>query len=269
VYEAYWGLRQSPFQNVPDPMYFCSLPIHQEIVEKLLYAVQYGKGVVLLTGEPGCGKSTLSRIFILQLDEERYDIGLLINPSLPAEDLLFEITLQLGISPPSFHRAALFRSIYDQLLANAREGRTTVLILDEAQTIKDETIFDDLKALLNLQLNDRSLLSVILLGLPELKGTLARFPSLDQRVALRLNLGILNGEEAAHYIEFRLKKAGGTRRIFTNEAIRAIYREVGGLPLNINHLCDLCLFEGWRQKAKEVDISLIKVALAFYRGSAA
>lgn len=263
MYEAYWGLRQSPFQNVPNPTYFCSLPIHQEIVEKLLCAVQCGKGVALLTGEPGCGKSTLIRIFILQLDEGRYDIGLLIDPSLPAEDLLFEIALQLGISPPSSHRAALFRSLYDHLLANAREGRTTVLILDEAQTIKDETIFEDLKALLNAQINDRSLLSVILLGLPELKGTLARFPSLHQRIALRLNLGLLNGEETAYYIEFRLKKAGGTRRIFTDEAIRTIYRETGGLPLNINRLCDLCLFEGWRRKTKEIDASLLKTALAF------
>ena len=263
MYEAYWGLSRAPFQNVPDPTFFCPLPAHQEILGKLLYVVQYGKGAALLMGEIGCGKSTLSRVFLLQLEEERYDIGLLINPSLPAEELLYEIALQLGVSPPSSQRSTLFRSLYDHLLVNAQEGRTTVLILDEAHTIKDEAVFDDLRMLLNLQLNDRLLLSLILLGLPELKATLAQFPALAQRIALRLNLGFLNEEETAFYIEFRLKKAGGTRRIFTNEAIRVICREAGGLPRSINTLCDLCLFEGWRHKAKEVDASLVKVALAF------
>jgi len=244
-------------------MFFCPLPAHQEILEKLLYVVKYGKGAALLTGELGCGKSTLSRVFLLQLEEERYDIGLLFNPSLPPEELLFEITLQLGISPPSSQRSALFRALYNHLLANVSEGRTTVLILDEAHTIKDEVVFEDLRMLLNFQLNDRYLLTLILLGLPELKATLARFPSFNQRIALRLNLNCLTEEETNYYIEFRLKKAGGTRRIFTSGAIRVICREAGGVPRSINHLCDLCLFEGWKRKAKEVDDSLVKAALAF------
>ncbi len=115
--------------------------------------------------------------------------------------------------------------------------------------------------LLNFQLNDRYLLSLILFGLPELKETLARFPSLNQQMAFHLNLSLLGEEETVSYIEFRLKKAGGTRRIFTNEAIRVIHREAGGLPRRINNLCDLCLFEGWKRKAKEVDVSLVQVAL--------
>lgn len=263
MYEAYWGLSRAPFQNVPDPTFFCPLPAHREILERLPYVVEYGKGAALLTGEVGCGKSTLSRVFLLQLDEEKYDIGLLINPSLPSEELLREIALQLGVSPLSSHRSALLRSLYDHLLANAQRGRATVLILDEAQTITDEAVFEDLRMLLNFQLNDRYLLSLILLGLPQLRATLARFASLNQRIAFRLNLSFLSEDETAFYIGFRLKKAGGTRQLFTDEAIELIYRETGGIPRNINNLCDLCLYDGWKRRAKDVDASLVKVALAF------
>lgn len=263
MYEAHWGLNRMPFQNVPDPTFFCPLAAYQEILERLLYVAQYGKEAAMVTGEVGSGKSTLSRVFTLQLEEAKYDIGLVINPSLPAEELLYEIASQLGISPPTSHRWGLFRSLYDHLLANAQEGRTTVLILDEAHTIRDETVFEDLRMLLNFQLNDRNLLSLILLGQPELKEILARFPALYQRIVLRLNLNPLNKQETAFYINYRLKQAGGTRQIFTDEAIRAIHRESGGFPRRINHLCDLCLFEGFRRKAKEVDAALVQSVLTF------
>lgn len=263
MYEAYWTLGRAPFQNVPDPAFFCPLPSHQDILEKLPYVVQYGKGAALLTGGVGCGKSTLSRVLLVQLDAEKYDIGLVINPSLPAEELLHEIALQLGVPAPSPRRSALFRSLYDHLLASAQAGRATVLIIDEAQTIADEAVFEDLRMLLNLQLNDRYLLSLILVGLPELRKTLGRFTALNQRIAVRLNVSFLSQEETAFYINFRMKKAGATRRIFTDEAIAAIYRETEGIPRNINNLCDLCLFEGWKRKATVVDASTVKEALVF------
>lgn len=263
MYEAYWGLSKAPFQNVPDPEFFCPLPAHQEILTKLLYVVQGAKGGALLTGETGCGKSMMSRVFVVQLEEERYDVGLVINPSVAAEELLGEVALQLGVSLPSPQRSALFRSLNEHLLSNAQAERTTVLIIDEAHTIKDEGVFEDLRMLSNFQLNDRHLLAMILLGLPELKELITQHKSLGQRLPIRLNLSPLGEVEAAFYIDFRLKKAGGTRRIFTTEAVKAIHRETEGIPRSINNLCDLCLFEGWRRKAKEVDVSLVKVASAF------
>lgn len=250
-----------PFQNVPDPTFFCPLPAYREILEKLLYVIQYSKGAALLTGEVGCGKSTLSRVFIVQLEEEKYDVGLVINPSILSEELLYEIALQLGISPPTSHRSTLFRSLYDHLLQNARDGRATVLIIDEAHMIKDEAVFEDLRMLLNFQLNDRYLLSLILFGLPELNEMIARQKALNQRLALRLRLSPLSEEETAFYIDFRLKKAGQTRRIFTTDAVKAIHQNAEGIPRSINNLCDLCLLEGMQRKAKEVDASLVKVAL--------
>lgn len=262
MYEAYWGLNQMPFQNVPDPAFFCPLPAHQEIFEKLLYVVEYNKGAALLTGEVGCGKSTLSRVFIFQLEEEKYDTGLVINPSLPADELLYEIAMQLGVSPPSAQRSAIFRALNEHLLLNTQRGKSTVLILDEAHTITDRHVFEDLRMILNFQLNDRYLLTVILLGQPDLREMIARQSPLDQRMAIRLNLGHLNAQETAFYINFRLKTAGRIRRIFTHDAVTAIHQQSAGIPRSINNLCDLCLLEGMRMQAREVEGSLVKTVLA-------
>ncbi len=190
-------------------------------------------------------------------------MGLVINPSVAAEELLGEVALQLGVSLPSPQRSALFRSLNEHLLSNAQAERTTVLIIDEAHTIKDDAVFEDLRMLLNFQLNDRQLITLILLGVPDLREVVAQQKAFDQRLAVRLNLPRLNEPETASYIDFRLKKAGGTRPIFSSEAIKLIGLEAGGIPRNINNLCDLCLFEGVRRKAREVDASLVKVALAF------
>ncbi len=261
MYEAYWGLSAAPFQNVPDPKFFCPLPACQDILEKLLYVVQYGKGGALLTGEVGSGKSTLSRVFLLQLEEDRYDIGLVLNPSMPADELMHEIALQLGVSASGVQRSALFRALNEHLLANAQGGKATVLIIDEAHTIKDDAVFEDLRMLLNFQFNDRQLLTLILLGPPELRDVVARHGSLQQRLPLRLNLTPLTEAESASYIELRLEKAGATRPIFTGEAVKAIGEATAGIPRRINNLCDLCLFEGWKKRAKAVDTSLVRLAL--------
>ncbi len=263
MYEAYWGLSAAPFQNVPDPKFFCPLPAFQDVLDKLLYVVRHGMGGALLTGEVGCGKSTLSRVFLLQLEEDRFDIGLVINPSLPADELLHEIAIQLGVSPPTgAQRSVMFRTLNERLLETAQAGKSTVLIIDEAHTIKNDAAFEDLRMLLNFQFNDRQLLTLVLLGPPELREVVARHASLQQRLPLRLNLAPLNAEETASYVESRLEKAGATRPIFTAEAVKAVADASAGIPRRINNLCDLSLFEGWRKRVKAVDTSVVRLAQA-------
>ncbi len=261
MYNEYWGLSRAPFQTVPDPDFFCPFPAYQEVLDKLLYVIEYGKGMALLTGEIGSGKSTLSRVLIFQLDEEKFDVGLVINPSLPPKEFLHEIALQLGVSLPKGQRSALFRAINEHLLENAQKGRITVLLIDEAHTITQKAGFEDLRMLLNFQLSDRHLLSLVLFGQPDLREMIAEQRPLDQRVAFRLNLGSLSLEETATYIDFRLNRAGATRQIFTNDVIKIIHREAGGIPRSINNLCDLCLFEGLRKEMKEIDVSFVKAVL--------
>jgi general secretion pathway protein A len=262
VYREHWGLSRAPFQTVPDPDFFCPFPAYQEILDRLLYVAEYGKGVALVSGEIGAGKSTLSRVLIFRLNEEKYDIGLVINPSIPAKELLYEIALQLGISSPKGQRSAIFRAINKHVFRNAQRGRSTVLIIDEAHTITQRASFEELRMLLNFQLGDRHFLSLFLLGQPDLNEAIAEQPPLDQRVAVRLHLGPLSVEETASYIECRLKKAGAKRQIFTDEAIKVIHREAEGLPRSINNHCDLCLLEGMKEQLKEVDASLVKSVMA-------
>ena len=261
MYKEYWELSRAPFQTGPDPEFFFPFPAYQDILEKLTYVIEYGKGVAVLTGEVGSGKSTLSRVLIFQLDEEKFDVGLVINPSVPPKELLQEIALQLGVSPPKAQRSAIFRAINDHLLRNAQRERITVLLIDEAHTITHKAAFEDLRMLLNFQLGDRHLLSLILFGQPDLREVIVQQRPLDQRVAFRMNLGSLSLEETATYFDFRLNKAGATRQLFTDEAIRMIHREAEGIPRSINNLCDLCLFEGMRKKVKEVDASFVKAVL--------
>lgn len=223
---------------------------------------EYGKGVALVSGEIGSGKSTLSRVLIFRLNEEKYDVGLVINPSIPAKELLYEIALQLGISSPKGQRSVIFRAINKHVLRNAQKGRNTVLIIDEAQTITQKASFEELRMLLNFQLSDRHLLTLFLLGQPDLNEKIAHQPPLNQRVAVRMNIGPLTLEETASYIEYRLEKAGAKRRIFTDEAIKMIYREAEGLPRSINNHCDLCLLEGMKEQLKKIDASLAKSVMA-------
>jgi len=258
VYEQYWGLTARPFQNVPDPNFLFMSPRHREALARLLYAVKYNKGAALLVGDVGCGKTTLSRALILQLAEDKYDIGLITNPSLPGNDFLEEIDTQLGVQPPSGGKAALLRGLNDRLLANAGEGKETVLIVDEAHSIRDPAVFEELRMLLNFQLNDRFLLTLIMLAQPEINEIIARLKQFEQRIAIRYHLTPLDEAETGRYITYRLQKAGAKRALFSQEALQLVWQHAQGVPRIINTLCDLCLLEGFASRVQDVDAALVK-----------
>ena len=262
MYEQYWGLTARPFQNVPDPNFLFMSPRHREALARLLYAVKYNKGAALLVGDVGCGKTTLSRALILQLAEDKYDIGLITNPALPGNDFLEEIDTQLGVQPPSGGKAALLRGLNDRLLANAGEGKETVLVVDEAHSIRDPAVFEELRMLLNFQLNDRFLLTLVMLAQPEINEIIARLKQFQQRIAIRYDLTPLDEAETGQYITYRLQKAGAKRALFSQEALQLVWQHAQGVPRIINTLCDLCLLEGFASRVQDVDAALVKQVAA-------
>ena len=256
MYLAYWKIDKYPFENVPDPDFMYYSPEHEEALVRLLYAVKRMKGAALLTGDIGSGKTTLSRVFIQQLPDKEFDIGLITNPSLNALDFIKEVHYQLGLDSNSNSKTDLLVILNNRLLENVNKGRNTLLIIDEAQLIFGET-FEEIRLLLNFQMNDRFLMTFLLIGQPELREMIRDYKQLDQRIAIRYHLNPLTRAETANYIRFRLGKAGSNRELFTEKAYDAIFQYSGGIPRKINNVCDLALLIGFSLKVQEIDEPLI------------
>lgn len=252
AYEQYWGLLVPPFENVPDPRFYVPSIKHETARQRILYGIQARKGAVMLTGEIGSGKTLLSRALILNLPKSKYDIGLLANPSLPQHQFLGEILYQFGL-PVGGSKAVQLRRLNERMLSNAQQGLDTVLVIDEAQAVLEDRTFDEVRLLMNYQLNDRFLLTLVLLGQPELRERVARIPQLMQRIAMRYHLERFNVEETQLYIQGRLAAAGCSRLLFTPDAVDVIHRHTGGVCRLINALCDLCLLSGAQGKVDRID----------------
>jgi general secretion pathway protein A len=258
-YEDFWGLKKAPFDNVPDPRFYFPSTRHEEGLHRLIYGVEARKGAIMLTGEIGCGKTLLSRALIQHLAPDRYDLALVANPSFEALDFLKEILYQLGISQ-SGTKLEMLHALNERLLENLNKGKDTVLVVDEAQAIYDLAIFEELRLLLNFQLNDRFLLTLILLGQPELRSKVEALKQLAQRIVMRYHLMPLNADEVSDYVDFRMQGAGASRVVFTPEAIVAVYEASGGIPRKVNTIADLALLIGFMERCRLVGPEVVKKA---------
>ena len=257
MYETYWGLKEPPFDNSPNPKFFYLSPEHEEAPVRLMYAVQQRKGCAMLTGEYGCGKTTLSRALIQRLEAERYEIGLLTNPSWTAIDFLREVLYQLGIETQSTSKTDLLHQLNDVFYRNFQAGRDTVIMVDEAQLIDDDAVFEELRLLLNFQTDDRFLVTLLLIGSPELAAKVRRLKHLDQRIAIRYHLNTLDDAHTSAYIAHRLQMAGQSKRIFTEAAVKLIFDFTRGTPREINNICDISLLVGYSKKVQEIDERIV------------
>lgn len=240
MYLNYWKLKKLPFENVPDPDFFYLSNSHEEGLTRLIYAARMRKGGAMLSGEIGCGKTTLSMVFLRDLPEDKYDIGIIINPKLDSNEFIQEILHQFGIKDIPDSKIKCLRLLNEKMLANLDAGVETLLVVDEAQVL-DESTFEEIRLLLNFQLNNRLLITVILIGQPELVHKVKNIEQLDQRIAIRYHLAPFNFIDTERYIIFRQQKAGGKDNIFSDEAMEKIFEHTGGVPRKINNLCDLCL----------------------------
>ncbi len=257
MYLDYWGFRKFPFENVPDPDFFYLSKTHEEGLTRLIYAAKMRKGGAMLSGDIGCGKTTLTKVYVRELSAEQFDIGLIVNPKLEPLEFLQEVLYQFGMTDVPDSKVQCLRLLNDKMIENMKKNRETLLIVDEAQVLS-ESAFEEVRLLLNFQLNDRFLINVILVGQPELRSKIKGIEQLEQRIALKYHLTPFDEEDTVRYITFRQEKAGGKDNVFTPEAMERTYEMTEGVPRKINNLCDLSLLIGFSKNGKVIDPQIIE-----------
>ena len=262
MYEKYWGLTRKPFENTPDPEFLYNSSQHEEALARLLYAIRERKGACVLTGVFGCGKTVLGQMLLRELSADRYRIAFINYPLLDHIEFLLSIAKSLGSQDLPTKKSEVLlnfvlESLNNTLLDNSRDGKDSVIIIDEAHIIQDAQIFESLRLLLNFQLPSRFLLTLLLFGQPELREHIEANKQLEQRIAIKCHLSNLSLKDTGAYITHRLKVAGREEPTFTQKAVECIYEHTGGIPRRINRLSDICLLAGFSKAVDRIDESVV------------
>lgn len=258
MYTAYWQLDRKPFENTPDPDFFYLSPEHGEALDRFMFLLDGRKGAGMLTGEYGSGKTTMIRVLRQRMDLEHFRMAYLDYPRFTADGLLKEILYQLGEEANGDNLDCRHR-LGDVFFQASEAGDHTLIIVDEAQVIPDGGALEELRLLLNFQLEDAFLVTVLLVGQPEFRERVRKLPQLDQRITVRYHLHNFDLEGTRSYISYRLDRAGARNSIFTEPAVETIYNRTLGTPRRINNVCDLCLFTGARQQATRITDEIVKM----------
>ena len=267
MYYDFFGFREPPFSIAPDPRYLYLSDRHKEALAHLMYGVQGQGGFIVITGEVGTGKTTVSRCFIENVPDN-VDIALILNPRLSARELLSSICDELEIPHEiSATIKELVDLINQDLLKAHAAGRHKVLMIDEAQNLSAE-VLEQLRLLTNLETAEKKLLQIVLLGQPELQEMLAlpELRQLNQRVTARYHLDAIGREELPAYLRYRLSVAGMRGDIFSQRAVNRLYRESQGIPRLINLISDRALLGAYAEGEHEITVDHIRHAAKEVRG---
>jgi len=257
MYETFYGFRTRPFSKTPDPRFLFMSRTHEEALARLQYAVEE-REIAVLTGEIGCGKTTLTRALMDSLDE-KHRVMFILNPRLTSFDFVKTISERLQCSISSPHKSDLLEAIYAKLYEDYRSGITPVLIIDEAHLIPYRETFEEIRLLTNFQMDDTNLLGLVLVGQPDLRRKL-ELPSLralKQRVGLFCHLDTIGEDEIRSYIDHRTTVGGRNATLFTERALRSLYRCSRGIPRVINSLANMSLLEGFARDAHVIDEGIV------------
>lgn len=262
MYNAHYGFNETPFSIQPDPSFLYLSKRHSMALAMLEYGIEHRAGFIAITGEIGCGKTTLIRHLLNRIEDD-LTLGLITNTAMDVEELLRWVLLAFDQPYDAAHKVGLFDQLQTFLIDQYRAGRRTVLIIDEAQNL-DAAILEELRMLSNINADKDQLLQLILVGQPQLKDLL-RSPELmqfSQRISVDFHIGELEEAETQQYVAHRINVAGRQRKLFDDAAVARIHQASNGVPRTINILCDTALVYGFAAKAKRITPKIVEEVLA-------
>jgi type II secretory pathway predicted ATPase ExeA len=264
MYLEYYGLKEVPFGLTPDPGYIFKTESHLEVLATVKYGVEQNKGLVVVTGEVGCGKTTILRAALQAFGEEVLAVYIF-NPFLTIAEFFEQLVMEMELRVPKrVSKPELLATLGRFLAWRHSQSLRTVLIVDEAHGLP-LTLLEEIRLLLNFETNSEKLLQVILSGQPELDDVLNRVDlrQLKQRISLRCSIKPLSIFEINKYIRFRLKQAGAENvNLFDGGAIKLIGQVSQGIPRVVNNICDNALLYGYGSASEIITRDIIDDVIA-------
>jgi len=267
MYLKFFQLDEMPFNITPDPRFLYYASHHREAYDHLMYGITQRKGFIELTGEVGCGKTTICRALLASLGDE-IRTALILNPTFSESQLLRAMLNDFGLSPPISDHLSYVECLNTFLLESYRKGLNVALLIDEAQDLTPE-VLEQIRLLSNLETDQHKLIQIVLCGQPELKKRLSHpdLRQLRQRITVRYNLPPLTFAETCAYIHHRLHVAGPDSTVsFSTPAIKIVHRYAEGCPRLINAVCDNALLAAYVYGLQQVSATCVKKAIRQLEG---
>jgi general secretion pathway protein A len=261
MYKGFYGLARNPFEITPDPRFFYGTSRHNEALASLYHGIERRKGIIVVSGEVGTGKTLLSRCLFHTLKVKKISFSYIFNPLLSVLEFLQYAANDMGIQGSSRTKGELLSQLNRHLIDQYRQNSTAVLIVDEAQLLSWE-LLEEIRLLTNLETSQQKLLQIVLMGQPELDEKLEsqNLRQLKQRISLRCRLEPLSEQETRKYVALRLFLAGAGERsqsIFSDSALKLVHSYSNGIPRLVNTICEAALIASFALKRPIVAAELI------------
>ena len=260
MYAEFYGLTAPPFQLTPDPRFFFESTVHRQAMAYLVYGLHHAEGFIIITGEVGAGKTILVENLLSTIDRSNFVTAKIVTTQLASDDLLHMVAADFGIVKEGLAKGPLLQRISEFALAQHRNGKRVLLIVDEAQNLSFDAL-EELRMLSNIFFDRTMALQSFLLGQPQFRATLGspRLEQLRQRVTAAYHLGPLGEGESRAYVEHRLRRANwkGDPH-FSEDCFPLIHQRTGGVPRQINTLCSRLLLFGFLEELHSLTANAVE-----------